>query len=60
MVELVVAPTHDGDASRLSVIETYASTSSMTTAAATNALAGWNLRLMSLAHCIDALALARR
>lgn len=56
MVELVVAPLPavGGERSRLSVIETYA-----TASIATAAPAAWNLRLMLLVLCIDAVALAR-
>jgi len=61
LVELVVAPVpgeHDGDheRSRLTVVETYAAASAETVTAA---LAGWNLRLLSLTLCIETLALVR-
>jgi uncharacterized protein YndB with AHSA1/START domain len=67
MVELLVLPTDHGAGSRLSITEIYAvgptassvgasSTSALSTCAAKSA---WDLRLMLLVLCLDAVALVR-
>ena len=61
MVELVVAPVAPqqggaGERSRLSIIETYAATGPISGAVSSTA---WDLRLMLLVLCLDAVALVR-
>lgn len=59
-VELVVAPLPgDGGHSRLSIVETYATTTRTLRASARPAALSWELRMTLLAFCVQAVALAR-
>lgn len=67
VVELVVLPAGDGDGSRLSITEIYAtsssicasSTSASTSASISAAISAWDLRLMLLVLCLQSVALVR-